>query len=118
MELLKDTSHVDEHGNLKSVPFKFLIGHRSLLLKIPKDLNDYLSEKSVEKVNTETDPAQLKVLLLERIQKYGSNRNLALAINIEDITNFSVESNRVRCSVKCQFCPYKTVCFRHMLKNK
>lgn len=43
--LLKDTLYLDSNGNLNKTPFKFLLGHRSLILNLPKDLNEYFSKK-------------------------------------------------------------------------
>lgn len=34
--LLKGTNYVTETGNLKNTPFKFMLGHESLILRLPK----------------------------------------------------------------------------------
>lgn len=110
-ELVKDTIYVDESGNLKIYPFKFKIGHESLILSIPKDLNDFLSTKKIEKskqnISAEDD---LKLALIERIAKYSEKKNKKITLEFEHLLNFSNHNNVVKCMVKCPFCENKFTC--------
>lgn len=108
-ELVKNTVYVDQIGNLKIIPFKFKIGHESLLLSIPKDLKDYLSKKKEEeKVLPAID--ELKDSLIKKLKKYCSTKKIDVPVDIGLCSNFSISNNKVKCLAKCLFCDTKYTC--------
>lgn len=114
-ELVKDTVYVDEEGNLKNIPFKFMIGHESLLLNIPKDLEVYLSKKNTVEKKRET-PAfdDLRSTFKNKLQKYLNKKHINLTFGEdlgEDLAkHFSKKNNRVKCIAQCPFCEARFPC--------
>lgn len=109
IKLVKDTVYVDNNGDLKKSPFKFLPGHEALILNIPLDLKKYIESKLAKK-KTRPDIKDLKVSLKDKIKKYFENKKINLTIQPDDLTNFSVIDNRVRCLARCQICSIKVPC--------
>lgn len=112
-DLLKNTNYVDEKGALKNFPFKFLIGHQTLLLNIPRDVDVFMNAKKTKKQNSpqDFDSVKLSVSLVEKIIKFGKNKNISFKFNFENIEDLLPENNRIRCVVKCPFCIVKIPCF-------
>lgn len=108
-DLLKDTSYIDETGNLKKTPFKFMLGHESLLLRLPNDVEEYLSKKEVRKSEI---PAieDIKLLLIEKINNFARDKNIELTLSSEDISKFTKSNNCVKCEANCPFCSRKICC--------
>lgn len=96
------------------LPFKFLIGHRALILEIPLTLDKYLKKKSEKKprseIQPEIQPENLKVLLINTIKTHLNNKKINCDFNIENVCDISQKENRFRCLVKCVFCEVKTPC--------
>lgn len=108
LNLLSKTEYVDKRGELKNKPFKFLIGHETLLLNFPQEIRELQTLKKSEKTpgtNQNIDQKELKILLVEKVANYIKNKKLAINIELE-ITN----STENRCSVKCPFCIKKIPC--------
>lgn len=97
--LLKKTVYIDETGNLKKNPFKFLPGHEALILNLPNDVDDYLREKNKEK----GIPAigDLKLSLVERINIFANQNKLKIATDRIIITH---SNKQVKCFLKCPYC--------------
>lgn len=113
--------------------FKFLPGHRRLILSLPKyieikktavtkkinkpksnekiidgtvkDVND-----SVNDVNNLSKEIRLKKELIRKINTYAKNKQLPFEIDDANIFNFRLESNQYKCKVKCPFCDKKLSC--------
>lgn len=107
--LLKDTSYIDETGNLKKTPFKFMLGHESLLLRLPNDVDAYLSQKTKPICEV---PAidDLKVSFVERIKKFAEKKNIALTLSSVNLSEFTHKENIVKCVANCPFCLTKICC--------
>lgn len=110
-DLVKNTVYVNHDGSLKISPFKFLLGHKNLILAIPIDLQKYLQSK-LEQKNAKRVPdiKNLKVLLTDKIKKYIESKKLDFTVQSDDLTNFSTSGNRVRCLARCPFCSIKVPC--------
>lgn len=80
IDLLKDSVYdsvyLDENGILKKTPFKFLLGHEALLLGIPKDVEEYLSNKKQKKESKNLPPPidQLKVSLIKKVTEFAEKK--------------------------------------------
>lgn len=109
-DILKGTSYVDETGNLKEKPFNFLIGHESLILRLPTDVEEYLARKEAEKPELPSFEDS-KELLKQKITNLARKNKITLTVNSEDMTNFTRKNNSIRCQAKCQLCPVKIACF-------
>lgn len=111
--LLKDTSYIDETGNLIKTPFKFMLGHESLLLRLPNDVDAYLSRKtkSICEIPTIDD---LKVSFVERIKIFAERKNIALTLSSVlgsvNLSEFTHKENIVKCVANCPFCLIKICC--------
>lgn len=103
--------------------FKFLIGHRALLLALPRKIKEANSKKEttnkkikrgVENYSElkEEEIAKLKEDLIEKLKKYSASKNLCLEIDSKDICEFMVQEDRVKCRVQCPYCSMKSACFK------
>lgn len=114
IECLNETTYLDEIGQLKTKPFKFLPGHESLILNIPKEVNDHLAKKKQVKSARKSDipPVEdLKLLFAEQIKKYCAKKNIELASNsLDDFCEIFHANNRIKCLAKCWFCSFKVSC--------
>lgn len=108
-DLLKGTIYVDEAGNLKKTPFKFMPGHESLILGFPKDIDEYLSNKKLTKSEIPKID-DLKKLFIERVKTFAETKKLTFTLNSEDLSKFVRNNNRVKCEANCPFCQARTSC--------
>lgn len=113
--LLKDTLYLDSNGNLKKTPFKFLIGHISLILNLPKDLNQYFAKKveivTIKKTKEIPPTEELKKTFNVRVKEYTDKKKIKIDLNKISVVNFSSSNNRVKCLAQCPFCSIKFVCY-------
>lgn len=109
LDLLKDTKYIDETGNLKKTPFKFMFGHELLILNIPQDIKEYNSRKKVPTSDI-ASIEKLKLIFIERTKQFAQKKNITLTLNSEDLSNFEPSDNCMKCEAKCPFCPKKTIC--------
>lgn len=112
IEALKDSSYEG-----KPLPFKFLLGHKLLILSIPQNINSIAKNKNRKKFeNTQKDsekiikPDELKNLLLVRLADYARKQKLIFEIKEEHIKKFSKIEKIVRCAVKCCYCDAERTC--------
>lgn len=112
IECLKDTTYLDEIGRLKIKPFKYLPGHESLILNIPKNLDDHLAKKKEKSARKSNEPAveELRNSFAEQIKNYCDKKNIKLALSFDDLSEISYTNNRVKCLAKCPFCSLKISC--------
>lgn len=114
--LVKDTVYVDDQGNFKNSPFKFLPGHEALLLSISVDIEKFLQKKSAKKSEKQKPPIKdLKSQLMNKVNKYLKIRKIDLKIEFGDLTNFTsiVRPNgnsRITCLARCPNCSNKLKC--------
>lgn len=108
-DLLIDSDYLDENGKLKASPFKFLLGHKSLILQLPVDVEEYLSLKKVKKSEI---PAikDLKDLLIQKINNFAETNKIEVRVKAEDFNNFTQNKNIIKCDAKCPFCLNKISC--------
>lgn len=120
LSLLKETQYVHDSGQLKTVPFKFKIGHEALILSIPKDLIDYLSKKNIENTRknpaieneaaSETDFDVLKESSLNKVKQFFVRKKINLKIDIALLSALTRINNQVKCYLKCPSCDIKVAC--------
>lgn len=67
LDLLANTNYIDETGNLRKTPFKFLPGHEALILSLPNYVDDYLCKKKKDIPAIE----HLKLSLMEKIKEFA-----------------------------------------------
>lgn len=114
--------------------FKFLPGHRALLLAIPKRISSFKESKEQRRKNTtnhlqhpktatefETDETAIetpddseleKKQLIEKVHRFCKNINLFLDLNVGDISDYIVLDDRIRCRVSCPYCHSKFSCLK------
>lgn len=120
---LKGTSYVKKDGALISHPFKFLIGHKLLLLKIPTIISEYKKKKN------SFDSDNWKETLLKKIENYIIKKKLQFTVTLNHIKSSSITQNRAKVQVKCVFCEKEVPCtfnrnwsisnyMKHVLKHK
>lgn len=112
-ELLEGTNYINEDGSLTSDPFKFLIGHKLLLLSIPQTIVEYTSEKRNKKKNLPTtviNPETVTSSLLTRFQNYQKTNFLKNPITIDHLKEFTLNENRAKVLVKCIQCDLEVPC--------
>lgn len=110
--LIKDTIYETKEGT-----FKFLIGHRIVLLNIPQTLNAYKNKnqrKNLEK-NKSSEIAlnknEILMKLLTKIKNYFLIKKIECEFSIENnITEVAVNENSIKCRVKCIKCDVKIPC--------
>lgn len=102
IELLKDTIYVDETGNLIENLFKFLLGHESILLNLPIDVDAYSKSKKKSRQIPAID--KLKELFIERSKNFALKNKIQLTVSPDDLTNFTQTNSRAKCKVNCPIC--------------
>lgn len=112
-EKLKDSVYLNSEGNFKRTPFKFLVGHVSLLLNIPNVIDKISSKNKSTTDSTNTDPVHLKKLLEKNIINHAAKKNIVFHLNVNQLIG-EISNNSAgtvyRCRVKCPFCERKTLC--------
>lgn len=108
-------------------PFKFLPGHRALLLSIPKKIAEKKLIKKEKKsksdgVNNTLDSGLIddeqqqkyKTELIAKLSNYCKKIDLYLNLESKDISNFVSHEDRIKCFVQCPHCTTKKTftCFK------
>lgn len=106
---LKDSNYLDENGNLKQNPFKFMLGHESLILNLPVDVEEYLSEKKTQKKEI-PKIEDLKQSFIERVNNFSNGKKIELNLNCVNLSKFIQNKNCVKCEAKCPLCSVKITC--------
>lgn len=109
-DLLKNTEYLNETGNLKKTPFKFMLGHETLILNLPNDVKEYLTRNKKQKEKEIPQIDELKLMFIERIKNFLRDHNINLTQNTEDLTKFEITGKVVKCAVKCPLCSNKVNC--------
>lgn len=105
-ELLKNTIYENQIGE-----FKFLIGHKTLILKIPEHVRSRLASVKENTQLPTLDSDALKLDLLAKIQNRINSRKLNCVISNEHIESVSVsQTDGAKFAVKCLFCDAKILC--------
>lgn len=110
---LKNKSYVDVDGQLKITPFKFKIGHETILLNLPKDLTDYLTQKN----NTENEKISeiaiedIKIAFVDKVVSFLSTKNISGSVSPEYLSAFTKQNKKIKCLIKCLYCSSKLNCF-------
>lgn len=112
----KDILIGKSYGDQNNSSFKFKPGHKTLLLSLPKLLQEYNGNRKTKKkhkersenqvgVNTEGEDEQLKTELLNKVVKFFQTHNFQLITNINDlISSFVRQNSLIKCFVRCPFC--------------
>lgn len=111
--------------------FKFLPGHRAILLSLPEIVKKVKESKSQKKLNKKTkvnllvgnngdliteensvsfDLEILSKKLIEKLNKFLEKISLNTEFHPENISNAKIENNCVKCYVKCPSCLINTPC--------
>lgn len=109
-----ETLYLSENGNFKKSPFKFLIGHKSLILNIKKDLNEYLLKKKTKKTEISSEipsTEQLKISFKNKVKNYIEQKKINVDLEKIVVSNFSFLNNRAKCFGQCPFCVKKIACY-------
>lgn len=102
--LLQDTVYLDETGNLKKSPFKFLLGHEALILQFPIDVREFLTKKKVIPIPASDD---LKLLIIKKIQDLFAENNLRITAEVSAINR---SNDKGECRVRCPYGPSRLSC--------
>lgn len=103
------------------LPFKFLPGHKILILSIPKHIVDFKAKKQSKanksgnsserpKESRIREPESIKSELLLKLKSYANKLNLKFEIKPDQITNISQIDNIVKCVVSCSLCDIRVPC--------
>lgn len=115
--LLKNT--VYDKNSDKSAPFKFLPGHRAIILELPNKIEEF--NKKADKTPSDTPPSQisdvspehvdqLKELLIGKFINYSKNIEFEQKLDKENLTEFKQIGAKFQCRVKCPICPKDFLC--------
>lgn len=110
LDLLKNSDYVNETEDLKKNPFKFLPGHRALILCLPKDIDHYLSEKEKEKEKAKIIRTieVLKSLLVKKLSDFATQNSLQS--HAQSVSAITQSNNKVKSFVTCPLCSAKICC--------
>lgn len=111
-EFLKNTTYIDKDGQLKITPFKFKIGHETLLLNFPKDLSAYLEHKNnYKKLKiSELNIDDINISFVDKVVSYLSEKNIEGSVSSEYLSAFNKTTKNVKCLAKCLYCPSQITC--------
>lgn len=111
-ELIKNTIYEKKEGN-----FKFLIGHKQLILAIPETLAETIrakKRKTEKKNEVKLDANILGHDVINRINNYMQSRNLDCKVEEEHIQVIDFDEDgptgRAKVVLKCVFCEIETAC--------
>lgn len=115
--LLRGTNYIDTNGSLISAPFKFLLGHKSLILNIPKTIEEFTDNKKKKKSvkNAEASGEQsnienLRESLLLRLENYRKKKNLKFSVSQDHLIKCTLDDKRSKIHVKCVYCDVHVPC--------
>lgn len=96
------------YENIK--PFKFIPGHRALILNIPIVLKEHEVLKKPKSTRKELSENELKELLISKIQNYEQKYHYEFKLTIDDIKSFETVNGEYKCYVNCKFCAKSFLC--------
>lgn len=112
--VLKDTTYIDRNGLLISAPFKFLLGHKSLILNIPKTIEEFnenkKKNKSVKEHSESINIENLRASLLLRFKSYKGKKNQNFSVTQDHFKKFTLKDKRAKVFVKCVNCAVYVPC--------
>lgn len=110
----------------KPLPFRFLLGHKILILSIPEKINSLKKNKTKKRLGKrllgqiENDseekvygPEEYKNALLLKLKNYADKYKLNFEIKENNIKKFTQVNKVIRCVVQCCFCETKIPCTFH-----
>lgn len=107
---VNNNNNILENTTFKNtVPFAFRPGDRSLLLNLPAYIEVYKEKKQTNKrvakvTQKEKSEAEIKIELFNKLMKYAKDKNYAIELKNEDLTEFVKEGTSCRCRLRCVFC--------------
>lgn len=105
--------------------FRFLIGHRLLILDIPIKYREFVEYKNnqrliqkeklsalkgTDKENASEPSEIIKHLLLNKLNEFTGKHQLNTEIGSDHIENFIIKNDDARCEVKCPYCDKRIPC--------
>lgn len=104
-DILKGT----QYQNIEK--FKFLPGHRNLILSLHKHLNKKAKKSKTSDQKQRLSVHELKEALIAKFKNYAQ-KNLTFEYDISDDFNieFDPDKNQYKCQYKCPFCIKKLSC--------
>lgn len=120
--------HIEENREILSgsvyenkKPFKLLPGHKGLILAIPRKIDKQGSGKKKEEIQVGSiDDDQIKLQkkeLIAKLEKFCTNSEIHVQLDVNDISELKVSDNRITCRVCCPYCGVKYSCSRKLLKH-
>lgn len=103
----------------KPLPFRFLLGHKILILSLPDKIASIKKKSGKSKNSHEQntsdelqvrDPEDHKKILLVKLKTYAKNHNLNFEIKESNITKLNQINRVTKCVVECCFCKRKIPC--------
>lgn len=102
----------------KSVPFKFLPGHRAIILDLPRKIAEFKNKQANKQTETSTVSSELnpdreeelKNLLINKLINYSKYVKFELKFNKTHLCEFKKIGDKVKCRVKCPICPKNYLC--------
>lgn len=89
-------------------PFKFKLGHKSLILRLPNIIKSYLeSKKRKTEINKEKNETVVKTELKNKLSNYMRRHSYEVQFTSSNIIEFEKikeEKNIYRCRIVCVFC--------------
>lgn len=110
--LLKNTIYREDEE------FKFSIGHKLLILSLPKYLEQFQKEKEVEKnieISKENIDSNVLKNILLKLKNYATKFNYNFIVSEQYIERFGKTEFGYKCHVKCSIC--NTLCSCLFKKN-
>lgn len=113
-----ENTHILKKTNYeKSVPFKFLPGHRAIILDIPRKIAELKNKQANKQTETSAVSSispdreeQLKNLLISKLKNYSIYVKFELKFEKEHLIEFQNIGDRLKCRVKCPICPKNYLC--------
>lgn len=100
----------------KSLPFRFLLGHKLLLLSLPEQItlkkrnSEIKKTKKIREEKPILSAEEHKKKLFLRLKNYANKYDLNFTIDQNNIKKFSVLNKIAQCVVKCCFCEVEIPC--------
>lgn len=94
--------------------FKFLPGHKTLILSLPKHWKKEKKQKKNKSTEVQCASAEnlhvLKVALIQKITNYSKKNNFEIECAISDIVELKFDQTQYKCQIRCPFCDDTVSC--------
>lgn len=109
---LEATIYVKKDGTLKTIPFKFLLGHKLLILQIASTVSRYnIAKKTNQKTKTRAlDTKNWQESLLNKFESYIKTKKLQYSVKANLFEASTITQNSAKVNVKCVQCDIVIPC--------